>query len=155
MTEWISESDSRAHVISYPLGCVCAQSLSRVWVFATQWTVAHQAPLSMGFSRQEYWSRLRFLPPGDLPNPGIKPTSPASPALQADSLPLSHRWSPPTAYSWLNKWPWSRCLDISHGVVGRGTCHPAYTKLVGDHSGPPTFNLTHIWGRYRSLCSAS
>ena len=153
MTEWISESDSRAHVISYPLGCVCAQSLSRVWVFATG--IAHQAPLSMGFSRQEYWNRLQFLPPEDLPNPGIKPTSPASPALQADSLPLSHRWSPPTVYSWLNKWPWSRCLDISHGVVGRGTCHPAYTKLVGDHSGPPTFNLTHIWGRYRSLCSAS
>ena len=88
----------------------------------------------------------------DLPNPGIKPWSPA---LQAESLPLSHQWSPSTAYSWSNKRPWSRCLDISQGVVGRGTCHPAYTKWVGDHSGPPTFNLTHIWGRYRSPCSAS
>ena len=48
------------------------------------WTVACQAPLSMGFSRQEYWSRLTFLSPGDIPDPGIKPRSPA---LQADSLP--------------------------------------------------------------------
>ena len=56
--------------------------LSRVWLFATPWT-AHQAPLSMGFSRQEYWSGLPFPPPGDLPNPGIKPRSPA---LQADAL---------------------------------------------------------------------
>ena len=51
---------------------------------ATPWTVAHQAPLSMGFSRQEYWSGLSFPPPEDLPNPGIKP---GSLALQADSLP--------------------------------------------------------------------
>ena len=50
---------------------------------ATQWTVAHQVPLSMGFSRQEYWSGLQFPSPGDLPNPGIELRSPA---LQADSL---------------------------------------------------------------------
>ena len=49
----------------------------------TPWTVAHQSPLSMGFSRQEYWSRLPFPSPGDLSNPGIKSESPA---LQADSL---------------------------------------------------------------------
>ena len=49
----------------------------------TPWTVAHQAPLSMGFSRQEYWSGLPFPSPGDLPKPGIKPRSPA---LQADAL---------------------------------------------------------------------
>ena len=61
---------------------------------ATLWTVAHQAPLSMGFSRQEYWSGLPCPPPGDLPDPGIKPISPAAPALQADSLPLSHQGSP-------------------------------------------------------------
>ena len=52
--------------------------------FATPWTVAHRAPLSMGFSSQEYWSGLPFPSPGDLPDPGIKPRSPA---LQADSLP--------------------------------------------------------------------
>ena len=52
-------------------------------LFATPWTVAHQAPLSMEFSRQEYWSMLPFTSPGDLPNPGNEPRSPA---LQADSL---------------------------------------------------------------------
>ena len=55
--------------------------LSRVQLFATPWTVARQAPLSMEFSRQEYWSGLPCPPPGDLPHPGIKPKSPASPAL--------------------------------------------------------------------------
>ena len=60
----------------------------------TLWTVAHRASLSMGFPRQEYWSALPFSPLGDLPNPGIKPTSPVSPTLQADSLPRSH-WGKP------------------------------------------------------------
>ena len=54
--------------------------------FATPWTVALQGPLSLGFSRQEYWSGLAFAPPGDLPDPGTESTSPVSPALQADSL---------------------------------------------------------------------
>ena len=49
--------------------------------FVTAWTVAHQAPLHMGFSREEYWSGLPFSSPGDLPDPGIKPMSPVSPAL--------------------------------------------------------------------------
>ena len=52
-----------------------------VQLFATPWMVARQAPLSMEFSRQEYWSRLPFPSPGDLPNPGIKPAFPASPAM--------------------------------------------------------------------------
>ena len=63
---------------------------SHVWLFVTSWTVTCQAPLSMGFSRQEYGSGLPFPSPGDLPDPGIEPGSPAwrqSPALQADSLP--------------------------------------------------------------------
>ena len=54
-----------------------AQSLSCVQFFAAPWTVAHQVPLSMEFSRQEYWSGFPFLSPRDLPNPGIKPTLPA------------------------------------------------------------------------------
>ena len=61
---------------------------------ATSWVLAHQAPLSMEFSRHEYWSGLPCPPPGDLPNPAIKPVSPVSRALQADSLPLSH-WGGP------------------------------------------------------------
>ena len=58
--------------------------------FATPWTVARQAFLSVEFPRQEYWSGLPFPSPGDLPNPGIKPTSLASLALQVNSLLLSH-----------------------------------------------------------------
>jgi len=57
------------------------ESLSRVQLFATPWTVAHQAPSSMEFSRQEYWSGFPFSSPGDLPDPGIKPRSPAAPEL--------------------------------------------------------------------------
>ena len=60
------------------------KSLSPVRLFATPWTVAYQAPQSMEFSRQEYWSGLPFPSPGDLPDPGIEP---GSPALQADTLP--------------------------------------------------------------------
>ena len=60
--------------------------LSCVWLFVMPWAVANQAPLPLKFSRQEYWSRLPFPAPGDLPDPGIEPTSLA---LQADSLPLT------------------------------------------------------------------
>ena len=65
-----------------------AKSL-HIQLFVTQWTTAHQAPLSLEFSIQEYWSGLPCPPPGDLPNPGIKPTSVMSPALAAGSLPLA------------------------------------------------------------------
>ena len=58
---------------------------SRVQLFVTLWTVAHQAPMSMGFSRQEYWSGLPCPPPGDLPHPGIER---GSPALQADAFTI-------------------------------------------------------------------
>ena len=61
--------------------CMCGQLFSRVLLFATPWTVAHQAPPSLEFSRQEYWSSLPFPILGDLPNPGIQPVSLASPAL--------------------------------------------------------------------------
>ena len=57
---------------------------SQLSLFVTPWTVAHQSPLSMGFSRQEYWSGLSCPPPGDLPNPGIEPTSLAPPALAGE-----------------------------------------------------------------------
>ena len=67
---------------------------SHVQLFVTLWTVAHQAPLSMGFSRQESWSGLLCPPPGDLPDPGIEHMSPA---LQANSLPLSH-WGSPSRF---------------------------------------------------------
>ena len=63
---------------------VKVKSLSRLQLFVTPWTVAYQAPPSVGFSRQEYWSGLPLPSPGNLPHPGIEP---GSPALQADALP--------------------------------------------------------------------
>ena len=61
--------------------CMCVLShFSCIQLFAAPWTAAHQHPLSMGFSRQEYWNGLPFPSPGNLPNPGIQPTSPAPPA---------------------------------------------------------------------------
>ena len=77
---------------SYGYTCV---PLSRILPFVTQWTVALQAPLSIGFPRQEYWSGLPFPTPGDLPNSG---TELASLHWQADSLPLRHLGSPLSAY---------------------------------------------------------
>ena len=79
---------SPEELISEHKGCqlTMLKSLNRVRLFATLWTVvhqAHQAPQSMGFSRQEYWSGLPFPSPGDLPDPGIEPRSPA---LKADAL---------------------------------------------------------------------
>ena len=71
-------------------------SFSHVWLLVTLWPVAFQAPLFMGFFRQECWSGLPFPPPGDLPDPGIQPQGSTSPAWQADSLPLSHLVSPMT-----------------------------------------------------------
>ena len=66
------------------ISCMHARSVAQL-LFATVWTVAHQVPLSMGFSRQEYWSGLPCPPLGDIPDSGIKPV------LQANSLLLSHR----------------------------------------------------------------
>ena len=67
----------------------------RVLLLSSPWPITHQAPLSMGFSRQEYWSGLPFPSPGDLPDPGIKPRSSA---LQADFYHLSHQRSPLSVY---------------------------------------------------------
>ena len=66
----------------------------------TPWTVAHEASLSMGFSRQEYWSGLSFPPPGDLPDPGITPTSLASPALAGRFFTTGATWEAPCGANW-------------------------------------------------------
>ena len=62
--------------------------LSPVQLFVTMWTIDHQTPLSMGFSRQEYWGGLPCPLPGDLPDPGTEPISPAAPALQAGTATI-------------------------------------------------------------------
>ena len=80
-------------------------TLSHVQLFATHWTVAHKAPLSMGFPRQGYWSGVPFLSPGNLPDPGIEPRSLTSPALTGSFLflPLAPLGKPmlmhPSCYS--------------------------------------------------------
>ena len=73
----------QARVLEWGAITFSIKSLSCVQLFGIPWTVAHQAPPSMGFSRQEYWSGLPFPSPGNLPDPGIKPKSPT---LQADAL---------------------------------------------------------------------
>ena len=75
----------------------------------TPWALTCQVPLSMEFSRQEYWSGLPFPPPGDLPHPGIEPTSPVSPALQTDSLPTE-----PFVYSHTQK----NCVKLCKAFRG-------------------------------------
>ena len=78
----------------------CVLSLfSRVRLFAAPWTVAYQVPLSMGFSRQEYWSGLPFPSPGDLPDRGIKFTSLMSPALAGKFFTTSDTWEAHRIYS--------------------------------------------------------
>ena len=72
-------------------GCVLSH-FSRVRLPATLWTVEHQTPLSMGFSRQEYWSGLLCPPPGDLPDPGIEPVSLMCPALAGGFFTTSATW---------------------------------------------------------------
>ena len=68
---------------------------------AILWTVAHQAPLSKGFSRQQYWSGLPYPPPGDLPDPGIEPMSLISPALAGKFFTISATWEAPS-YIWFH-----------------------------------------------------
>ena len=72
---------------------MCSQSLGHVPLFETPRTITRQAPLSMGFPKQQYWSELPIPPPGDLTNPG---TEPKSPALQEDSLPTEPPGKPST-----------------------------------------------------------
>ena len=74
--------------------CVFAQSLTSVQLFAAPWTVAQQAPMSIEFSWQEYWSRLPFPTPGDSPNSGIEPASLASPALTGVFFTTVPPWKP-------------------------------------------------------------
>ena len=93
---WLGDTIQLSHPLLSPLllpsvfpECICSifvkeKSLSHVRLFVTPWGVAYQAPPSVGLSRQEYWSGLLFPSPGDLPNPGIEP---GSPALRADALP--------------------------------------------------------------------
>ena len=82
--QYLLEAGSTIYLFVQLLIALCM--LSHVTLFATLWTVACQAPLSIRFPRQEHWNGLPCPPPGDLTDPGIKPMCPATPALQVDSL---------------------------------------------------------------------
>ena len=88
---WMKQTKDWNRYVPFRQTYCCCLAGKSCRLFATPWTVAHQAPLSMGFLRQEYWSGQPFLSPVDPPNPGIEP---ASPVWQVDSLPLSHQGSP-------------------------------------------------------------
>ena len=114
---------------------------SRVWLFATPWTVAHQVPLSMGFSRQEYWSGLPFPSPEDLPNPGIKPVSLTSSALAGEFFTTSAPWEALTN-PYLSQF---RCSVLSSKELSptlpvwltdsSSTLHVILCKPLPDHNG--------------------
>ena len=87
-------SQSRTQLNYNKLQCVLSY-FSRVRLFATPWTVAHQVPLSMGFFRREYWWGLLFPSPGDLPNSGIEPVSLMSPALAGKFFTTGATWEAP------------------------------------------------------------
>ena len=93
MSEWLlgAQLKARSVVCIRQAFFACCLVVQLCPTLCTPWTAARQAPLSIGFPRQEYWSELPFLSPGDLPDPGVKPESPA---LAGDSLPLSHQESP-------------------------------------------------------------
>ena len=112
-------------------------------LFVTPWTVARQAPLSMGFSRQEYWSGLPCPPPGDLPDPGIEPASLMSPALANGIFTTSAPWE--AQYTWLltmsagHSWlllasmtnRFTPCLTVPQGYASSWTlCLLAYQVIT-------------------------
>ena len=94
--------------------CLCTKSFSHVQLSVIPWTVAHQAPLSMGFSRQEYWSGLPCPLPGYLHDPGIEPTFPISPALAGRSFTTSATWEAPIQRTGIKPGSSALQLDLSH-----------------------------------------
>ena len=108
--------------------CAMLICFSHVWLFGTLWTVAHQAPLSMGFSRQENWSGLPYSPPGDLSNQGIKPMSVTSPTWAGGFFTSSATWEGPLFLFNINwivpsqpKWKmyWTHCVPLHVCVLSR------------------------------------
>ena len=91
----LSLTDDKTYILKERPVCMCACSISRVPLFVTPWTIAHQAHLAMGLYRQEYWSGLPCPPSGDLPNLGIEPASLMSPALSGRFFTTSATWEAP------------------------------------------------------------
>ena len=132
----------KSHLLTRLRLCMLSLFFSRVWLFATLWTVACQAPLSMRFSRQEYWSGFARPPPGDLPDPGMEPASPLAPALQVYSLLLSHGGSPTWLQSSAFPSPtsfWTTSCALPHLI------HSAYSASFQ--------TLSHLMSALAAPCS--
>ena len=99
----------------------CAQLLSCIRIFETAWTIAHQAPLSLEFSRQEYWSRLPFPSPGHLPDPKIKPTSLAYSVMAGGCFTTSFTWEAPVKNDVLSS---KRGFLVPDGLQTEVLAHP-------------------------------
>ena len=133
---------------------MCAKSLSRVWFFVNPLTVAHQAPLSIKCSRQEYWRGLPFPFSSDLPNPGIKP---GSPILQADSLPLSHHirsnrfekilleTSMPLKWASGTITPSTKCLYLPSNIVHTASAGSSIALMFSHLRVLPTYKFFSSW----------
>ena len=135
--------------------CVCVCVFNHVWLCDTPWTKACQALMSMEFSRQEYWSGLPFPSPGDLPDPGIEPTSPMFPVLAGRPFTTSATWEVTYYKSWLQfcnvnsvsevqvpkisrrprDWPWTERFigqySTTQLVIGSGLNHTAFRVHIG------------------------
>ena len=127
------------------------KSLSRVRLFATPWTVALQAPPSMGLSRQKYWSGLPFPSPGDLPDPGIEPRSPT---LQADALTSE----PPGKQLLVNKHCQYYHLypspgDLPNPVIKSGSLALQANSLLSESPGKPTNVKSFAFSYNKTICS--
>ena len=126
--------------------CVCMLGhFSHVQLCATLWTVAHKAPLSMGFSRQEYWSGLPCPPPGDLPDPRIEPASLTSPALAVGSLPLGQPGKPQYLVSaQFSQFSSVQFISVTQSCLT--VCNPMNHSTPGlpVHPQLPEFTQTHV-----------
>ena len=122
--------------------CVTAKSLQSYLTLCSpldRSLVACQAPLSMGFSRQEYWSELPWPPPGDLPNTGIEPLTPVAPASQADFLPLNYQGSPWVLWQ---LYKYSRTVEI---FLENGEIEPWMGKVTRSKS--HSWEVATLWVR--------
>ena len=122
---------------------VKVKSLSRVWLFATPWTVGHQAPPSMGFPRQEYRNGLPFPSPRDLPDPGIEP---GSPALQADALTSEPSEKPRSVVKYLQHF----YLSVFKAEFSFFPYSKATSSLESPIFMPPAQYFSEVW---ISFCS--
>ena len=132
---------------------VCVLShFSCVWLFVTPWTVACQVPLSMGFSRQVHWSGLPFPLPGDLPNPGLKPTSPAFCSVQSSRSIMSNSLRPHglqhARLPCLSPTPPLAGRFLTIAPLGSPCCHGAITKWVIIGS----WQLQHSISSFKGCC---